>query len=66
VLTIAVASPPVDGAANAALLKFLGRKLLGIAPSSLTLERGATSRIKTIRVDGLTRAEVDARLDALG
>lgn len=61
-LDIRLKAAPVDGAANQELLRFLGRKLLGVAPSSLRVVRGATSRDKTVGVTGLTAEEVAARL----
>lgn len=48
-LLVAVAAPPVDGKANAALVRFLGR-LLGLAPSRLEVVRGTSSRIKHVAV----------------
>ena len=62
VVRIRLKAPPVDGAANSELLRFLGRKVLGIAPSQLSIRRGASSRNKTIAVEGLSAAELRARL----
>lgn len=42
---------PQDGAANDAVLKLLAQAL-GLAPSRLTLLRGASSREKLFQVDG--------------
>ncbi len=44
-----VTVPPEDGKANAAVRKLLA-KALGVAPSRLTLLRGATSRDKVFRL----------------
>jgi uncharacterized protein len=44
-----VTAPPADGAANDAVLRLLAAAL-GVAPSRLTLLRGATARIKLIGV----------------
>lgn len=41
---------PEDGKANDAVIKLLA-KALGTAKSNLTITRGHTSRIKTIRID---------------
>lgn len=60
-LKIALASPPVDGKANALLLKFLAEQL-GVAKSRLTLVRGETSRSKQVLAAGLTPQDVIARL----
>ncbi len=48
-LRIWLAAPPVDGAANKALLRYLG-KSLGIPPTSMTIISGETSRSKRVRV----------------
>ncbi len=55
-----MASPPVDGAANAALLAFLA-KTLGISRSAVRLAAGDTARLKRLELEGvnaddLTRA----------
>lgn len=60
---IALAAPPVDGAANEELLRFLAR-VLGVPKRDLELVRGNASREKLVAVTGLTVAEVDARLRA--
>ena len=52
-IAIRLKAPPVDGQANAALLRFLARKL-GVAPTAVELVRGATGRQKLIRVAGLS------------
>ncbi len=46
-----VSSPPVDGAANLALIKLLA-KSLGVAKSDVILVSGETARIKTLDIDG--------------
>ncbi|WP_323040386.1 DUF167 domain-containing protein [Gemmobacter sp.] len=45
-----VTAPPEDGKANKAVQRLLARAL-GLAPSRLTLIRGATARDKVFRVD---------------
>ena len=47
VLKVAVAAPPVDGAANAALIALLAKRL-GIPKSSVALVAGASARIKRL------------------
>lgn len=47
---VRVTAPPEDGRANAAVRKLLAR-VLGIAPSRLTLVGGATARDKLFRID---------------
>ncbi len=46
-----VASPPVDGAANAALVKLVA-KTLGVPKSAVAITTGATARIKTLEIAG--------------
>jgi uncharacterized protein len=60
-LKLAVTSPPVDGAANAAVLELLG-EALALPRSALAVIAGAASRRKSIRIDGLSAAAVQARL----
>jgi hypothetical protein len=48
-LKIAVASPPADGRANAALLEFLAERL-ALPKTALTLLSGTTSREKRVAV----------------
>lgn len=47
---IRVTVPPEDGKANKAVTRLLA-KALGVAPSRLTLLRGATGRDKQFRLD---------------
>jgi uncharacterized protein len=56
-LKIAVTAPPVDSAANAALLDFLAEKL-NVPRSRVQLVRGQTSRHKTVFIAGLRAADV--------
>jgi uncharacterized protein len=61
-LHVRLHAPPVDGKANKALLKYLGREVLNIRPPALTIIRGLTSRDKHIAVDGLPMECVHARV----
>jgi uncharacterized protein (TIGR00251 family) len=54
-LKIAVACPPTEGRANAALLEFLAARL-GIARSALALLSGASARDKRVAVRGAVDA----------
>jgi len=54
---IRLAAPPVDGAANAALVEFVAEQL-DIAKSRVRITAGLTSRRKTVEVDGVTAAQV--------
>lgn len=60
-LKIRLDAPPVDGKANAALLRFIARKL-GIPPRSLAILIGEMSRNKTILVEGVDFGVVRERL----
>jgi uncharacterized protein len=48
-LKIRIGAPPVDGAANEALIRFIAAEF-GVSQSSVVLERGQTSRRKRLRV----------------
>jgi len=60
-LKVRVAAPPVDGAANKELVRFLAATL-GVARSRLCLERGASSKRKTFRLSDLEIEEARERL----
>jgi len=64
-LNIRLAAPPVEGVANAACLDFLA-KLLDLSPSRLEILRGDRSRDKVLRITGLSKEEVHARLAKRG
>ena len=59
-LKIRLTTPPVDGKANQALIKFLS-KTLHIAKSKIELTQGETSRHKTVRISGLTADQLKER-----
>lgn len=61
---VRVTAPPVEGAANAAVLKVLA-EALELPKSRLTLAAGASGRVKRIIIHHLTREELDARLARL-
>jgi uncharacterized protein len=58
---IQLAAPPVDGAANKELIEFVS-KLAGVSKSQVSLENGASSRHKVVRVMGRTVAQLRAVL----
>jgi len=60
-LKIWVKAPPVDGKANAALIKLLSKQL-GVSKSSITVVSGHTSRTKIIRAQGISSKELLSRL----
>ena len=49
-LKIRLAAPPVDGKANAELVRFLA-EAFGVPLRQVTIVRGETSREKTVRID---------------
>lgn len=51
VLKVRVTAPPVDGAANDALIAFLA-KSLGLPRSAVTLAAGDRARVKRLRLTG--------------
>jgi uncharacterized protein (TIGR00251 family) len=61
VLDVALAAPPVDGAANEELVRFIASRM-GIAKSRVTIARGQSSRNKLVEVAGVTAADVEALL----
>jgi len=60
-IRVALTSPPVEGAANKALTKFMA-KHLKVAHGTIRLISGAKSRNKTLDITGITAAEVRERL----
>lgn len=60
-LKIKVAAPPEDGKANAELCAFLA-DLLGVAKSKVGVVKGHSSREKVIAVEGMTEAQIRAKL----
>ncbi len=62
-LKVRIASPPVDGAANAELIK-LFTKQFGISKGNIEIIGGQTSKSKQIRMRGLTAAQFEAVLKA--
>ena len=48
-LRVRITAPPVDGAANAHLLRFLAREF-GVAASRASLVRGTSGREKQVRI----------------
>jgi uncharacterized protein (TIGR00251 family) len=54
-LKVQLTAPPVDGAANEALIALVAKQL-GRARSDVTILRGETGRKKTLRVRGGTAA----------
>jgi uncharacterized protein (TIGR00251 family) len=61
-LRIKVTAPPVDSAANEALVKFIAQAL-GCSRSHIELLRGHTSRHKVLKVHGLSEQVVAGKLE---
>jgi len=62
-LVVRLSAPPVAGAANEALARFLGRTL-GVAPSAVRVLMGHTARQKLVAIAGLDAASTRERLQA--
>jgi len=54
-IRIRLAAPPVDGAANMELVRFLAERL-DVSRGAVAIVRGATARRKTVTVQGVTAA----------
>lgn len=63
-LKVRITAPPVDGAANEALIRFLADGL-GVGIRAVEIVSGLSGRRKTVRVQGVSAAEVLARFEAL-
>lgn len=61
ILDVALTAPPVDGAANAELVRLLARAL-GVPRSAVEIAHGASGRSKVVAIRGLTGTEARARL----
>ncbi|KQW81946.1 DUF167 domain-containing protein [Brevundimonas sp. Root1279] len=64
VLKVRVRARPIEGEANAALIKLLA-KTLGVPKSAVSLARGGQSRTKMLEVDGLSEDDLKSRLTDL-
>ena len=60
-----MSAPPVDGAANEAIVELLARHL-ELPRRAITLVSGEHARTKRVRIVGLSVAEVRARLGLPG
>ncbi|MSQ30256.1 MAG: DUF167 domain-containing protein [Dehalococcoidia bacterium] len=61
VLLVRVTALPVDGAANAALIRVLARRLR-LTQGALRIVSGHTSKLKVVEVEGIDEAETMRRL----
>ena len=64
-LKVRLHAPPVDGAANEALIEFLAKRLR-ISKRSVRIVAGQTSREKLLEIDGVSPASVQALEDGAG
>ncbi|MFC3684013.1 DUF167 domain-containing protein [Hydrogenophaga luteola] len=58
---IQLKAPPVDGAANKALIGFLS-EVFDVPKSAISIELGASGRTKRVEVAGVDDAELSRRL----
>ena len=63
-LKVSVTAAPEKGRANAALIALLS-KVLGVPKSQIDIVRGESSRLKTVRIRGMTEESLSRLLDAL-
>jgi uncharacterized protein (TIGR00251 family) len=61
-LKVALSAPPVEGAANRALVEYMAKRL-GISKSAVRLVSGETSRHKTLNIEGVTAGTIMQKLD---
>ena len=61
-LKVKVGAPPEGGRANAAVVRLVA-DTLGIPERSVTLESGASSRTKRLRVSGLEAGDLERLLE---
>jgi hypothetical protein len=61
-LKVKLTAPPVEGAANLALIEFLA-KHLGVRKSAVSILGGDRSRNKIVRVDGIARERIAKALE---
>ncbi|MBV6496635.1 MAG: hypothetical protein JFAIHJKO_01762 [Pyrinomonadaceae bacterium] len=57
-LKVRLKAPPVGGAANEELVKFLSKKL-GVAKGNVEIIAGQTSKIKRLRASGVVSADLE-------
>ena len=62
-LKVRLQAPPGEGKANAELCTFLAKQF-GLTKRAVTIANGDTSGLKRVRIEGLSVAEIHARLDS--
>jgi hypothetical protein len=63
-LKLRITAPPVEGKANEACITLLA-ELLGVKKGQVEIVAGHASRTKTVAIEGVTAADVAARIAAL-
>jgi uncharacterized protein len=63
-IVVRLAAPPVEGAANDALIEYLAR-VFDRPKRDVTILAGEKSRNKTVRIDGIADADAGVRLSAI-
>jgi uncharacterized protein (TIGR00251 family) len=63
VYRVKMTDPPVEGRANKALVRFLS-ETLGVSKSNIEITAGKTSRLKMVRVHGMSDVDVAHALEA--
>ncbi len=61
-IKIRIAAPPVEGAANQELIRFLSKEI-GVPRNAVAITSGTTAKRKRVRVEGMAESDV---LGALG
>lgn len=61
VVVVSVTAPPVDGRANEEIVEVIAARL-GVKRGAVAIVSGETGKTKIVEVQGLTDAEVTARL----
>jgi hypothetical protein len=62
-LKVRVAAPPVDGAANEAIIRFFADRL-AVPRRQVRVTRGASGRRKVVEIDGIGLEEVEKAFGA--
>ena len=60
-LKVRLTSPPIDGAANEALVALLAEQL-ALPKRQITIVRGASGRQKTVEITGVTLEDMEHKL----
>jgi hypothetical protein len=60
-LVVRLQAPPVEGAANEALARYLAGRL-GVRPAQVQIVSGAKSRDKVVQVEGMAQDEAEGLL----